>query len=246
MTCLLLLLLMITTFATASIHATELLTAAPQDSLEAEVINDEVVADNVTTTSDVEDANNRTNHAGPTISTAEQPFLVEHAKALAIKPINQTHMEILLEGNRTLMPPNSTETIETKDTGSAIIRLISTGNIAQGRIVIETKDGSENGTVFFTEIGRNENGIGVAYFTTNSTGKLAFLNNIVTFLESETQPNGSTVITAWEWIGQKNGSAITLFLLDFSDFDISKQKTHMIVSCKFLGFILLFQLLFWQ
>jgi hypothetical protein len=202
-TCLLLLLLMTTTFVTTPIHATELLTAARPDSLEAEVINDNLLADNVTTTSDVDDVNNRTNDAGHTISIAEQPFLVEHGKAVAIKPINQTHMEILLVGKGTLMPPNSTETIETKDTGSALIRLTPTGNIAQGHIVIQTNDGSENGTVFFTEIGQNEKGIGVAYFTTNSTGKLAFLNNLISILESETRPNGNTVITAWEWNGQK-------------------------------------------
>ena len=200
---LLLLLLMTTTFVTTPLHATELMTAARPDSLEAEVINDNLLADNVTTTIDVDDVNNRTNDAGPTTSIAELPFLVEHGKALAIKPINQTHMEILLEGNGTLMPPNSTETIETKDTGSALIRLTPTGNIAQGHIVIQTNDGSENGTVFFTEIGQNEKGIGVAYFTTNSTGKLAFLNNLISILESETRPNGNTVITAWEWNGQK-------------------------------------------
>jgi hypothetical protein len=204
MTCLLLLLLMTTAFTTTSIYATELLSATPPDSLEAEVVNDNLLAGNITTTSDVDDVNNnRTNDSGAAISIAEQPFLVEKGKALAIKPINHTHMEILLEGNGTLMPPNSTETIETKDTGSAIIRLTPTGNIAQGHIVIQTKDGSENGTVFFTEIGQNEKGIGLAYFTTNSTGKLAFLNNLVSILESESQPNGTTVITAWEWNGQK-------------------------------------------
>lgn len=203
MTCLLLLLLMTTTFTTTSIHATELLSTNPPDSLEAEVVNDNLLAGDIMTTSDVDDDNNTTNDAGATISIAEQPFLVEHGNTLAIKPINQTHMEILLEGNGTLMPPNSTETIETKDTGSAIIRLTPTGNIAQGHILIQTKDGSENGTVFFTEIGQNEKGIGVAYFSTNSTGKLAFLNNLVSILESESQPNGTTVITAWEWNGQK-------------------------------------------
>ncbi len=49
----------------------------------------------------------------------------------------------------------------------------------------------------------NEKGIGVAYFTTNSTGKLEFLNNMVAVIQDEIQPNGDTLITAWEWRGEE-------------------------------------------
>ena len=136
------------------------------------------------------------------IIIAEKPFLVEHGKTVAATPINQTHIQISLAGNGTIMPPNSTETVMTRDIGNAIIRLTPTGNIAQGQIHISTEDGSENATVFFTEIGQNEKGIGVAYFTTNSTGKLAFLDNMVSVIQDELQPNGDTLITAWEWRGE--------------------------------------------
>jgi hypothetical protein len=91
----------------------------------------------------------------------------------------------------------------TKDTGNAIARLTPTGNIAYGQINIGTEDGRENATVFFSEIGQNNKGIGVAYFITNSTtGKLAFLNNMVAVIQDEIQPNGDTLITAWEWRGE--------------------------------------------
>jgi hypothetical protein len=133
------------------------------------------------------------------ISLAEIPFLVEHGRTVAATPINQTHMQISLVGNGTIMLPNSTETVTTKDTGSAIARLTPTGNIVNGQIQISTEDRSENGTVFFTEIGKNGKGVGVAYFITNSTGKLSFLNNMVAVIEDEIQPNGDTLITAWEW-----------------------------------------------
>ena len=63
--------------------------------------------------------------------------------------------------------------------------------------------GTEHGIAFFTEIGQNEKGIGVAYFTTNSTGKLAFLDNMVAVIQDEIQPNGDTLITAWEWRGEE-------------------------------------------
>jgi hypothetical protein len=130
------------------------------------------------------------------ITLAEKPFLVEYGRTVAATPINQTHMQISLAGNGTITLPNSTETVMTNDTGNAIARLTPTGNIAYGQIHITTEDGSENATVFFTEIGQNERGIGVAYFITDSTGKLAFLDNIVAVIQDELQPNGNTHITA--------------------------------------------------
>jgi hypothetical protein len=137
------------------------------------------------------------------IILAEKPFLVEHGKTVAATPINQTHIQISLTGNGTITLPNSTEIVKTKDTGNAIARLTPTGNIAQGHIHINTEDGSENGTVFFTEIGQNGKGIGVAYFSTNSTGKLAFLDNMVGVLQDELQPDGNTVISVFEWRGKE-------------------------------------------
>jgi hypothetical protein len=142
------------------------------------------------------------NNSNNPITLAEKPFLIEHGKTVAVNPINQTHIQISLAGNGTIMLPNSTETVKTKDTGNAVARLTPTGSIAQGEIHISTEDGSENGTVFFTEIGQNEKGIGVAYFSTNSTGKLAFLDNMVAVIQDEIQPNGDTKITAWEWRGE--------------------------------------------
>jgi hypothetical protein len=148
-------------------------------------------------------SNNNSNNSNNSIVLAEKPFLVEHGRTVAANPVNQTHIQISLAGNGTITLPNSTETVKTKDTGDAIARLTPTGNIAQGQIHISTEDGSENAIVFFTEIGQNEEGIGVAYFATNSTGKLAFLDNIVAVIQDEVQPNGDTLITAWEWRGNK-------------------------------------------
>ena len=157
-----------------------------------------VTTDATETNESISPSNNSNNN---TIALAEKPFLVEHGKTVAATPINQTHIQISLAGNGTIMLPNSTDIVKTKDTGNAIARLTPTGNIAQGQIHISTEDGSENGTVFFTEIGQNEKGIGIAYFSTNSTGKLAFLDNMVAVIQDEIQPNGDTMITAWEWRG---------------------------------------------
>ena len=163
-----------------------------------------VISANASVTTDATETNESISPiSNNTINLAEKPFLIEHGRTVAAIPINQTHIQISLAGNGTITLPNSTETVTTKDTGSAIARLTPTGNIVNGQILLNTEDGSENATVFFTEIGQGGKGVGVAYFTTNSTGKLAFLNNMVAVIEDEIQPNGDTHITAWEWRGEE-------------------------------------------
>ncbi len=190
------LLLLAATFAAAGFGVAALLSTTQVISANASTIPTDVIEMNE---SIVPTSNNNKNN---TIILAEKPFLVEHGKTVAANPINQTHIQISLTGNGTIMLPNSTETVKTKDTGNAIARLTPTGNIAHGQIHISTEDGNEKGIVFFTEIGQNEKGIGVAYFSTNSTGKLSFLDNMVAVIQDELQPNGDTIITAWEWRGE--------------------------------------------
>jgi hypothetical protein len=163
--------------------------------------NASVPADATETRESIATSNNNNNNN--TITLAEKPFLVEQGKTVAATPINQTHIRISLAGNGTIMLPNSTEIVKTKDTGNGIARLTPTGNIVQGQIHMSTEDGSEKGTIFFTEIGQNGKGIGVAYFSTNSTGKLAFLDNMVAVLQDELEPNGNTVISVFEWRGEE-------------------------------------------
>jgi hypothetical protein len=158
-----------------------------------------VTTDATETNESISPTSTNSNGSNNTITLSEKPFLIEHGRTVAATPINQTHIQISLVGNGTITLPNSTETVMTKDTGNAIARLTPTGNIVNGQIHLGTEDGSENATVFFTEIGQGGKGVGVAYFSTNSTGKLAFLNNLVAVIEDEIQPNGDTMITAWEW-----------------------------------------------
>lgn len=71
------------------------------------------------------------NNKNNTIILAEKPFLIEYGKTVAVNPINQTDIPILLTGNGTIILPNTTQTMKTKDTGNVIVRLTPTGNIAQ-------------------------------------------------------------------------------------------------------------------
>jgi hypothetical protein len=63
----------------------------------------------------------------------------------------------------------------------------------------------ENATTTFVDISRvNPNGsgsgTGVVFFSTNSTGQLAFLDNMVGINDSEFSQGGGT-IRVWEWKG---------------------------------------------
>jgi hypothetical protein len=73
----------------------------------------------------------------------------------------------------------------------------------------------ENATTTFVDISRlnpdgSGSGTGVVFFSTNSTGQLAFLNNMVGIAQVEFSPEGSTV-RIWEWNGgslaPENGSS---------------------------------------
>jgi hypothetical protein len=186
------LLLLSATFAAAGLGMAALLSTTQVISANASTIVTSSTAETNETIAPTSNNNNA-------ITLAEKPFLIEHGRTVAATPINQTHMQISLAGNGTITLPNSTQTVMTKDTGNAIARLTPTGNIVHGQIHVGTEDGSENATVFFTEIGQGGKGVGVAYFSTNSTGKLAFLDNMIAVIEDEIQPNGDTLITAWEW-----------------------------------------------
>jgi hypothetical protein len=192
------LVLLVATFTAAGLSMAALLSTTQVISANAS----NIVTGGATETNESIPPTSNNNNNNP-ITLAEKPFLVEHGRTVAANPINHTHMQISLVGNGTITLPNSTETVPTKDSGSAIARLTPTGNIVNGQIHVGTEDGSESATVFFTEIGQGGKGVGVAYFTTNSTGNLAFLNNVVAVIEDEIQPNGDTLITAWEWRGEE-------------------------------------------
>lgn len=129
-----------------------------------------------------------------------------------INPINETYIEISTENNVTLMPPNATvgTTINATETTNATANILSNGlSVSKGQGLLVTEgdnDGSaeqENATSTFVQITRfnpdgTAVGTGVAFFSTNSTGELAFLNNMIGIMQSEFSSDGGTIRT-WEW-----------------------------------------------
>ena len=99
------------------------------------------------------------------------------------------------------MPPNTTGVvINTTETGNLTVNLQPNGlSIQQGQAFIVTEDGAaaeekkENATLTFVMLSRtNPDGTGdgtsPTFFSTNSTGRLAFLNNMVAIGQTEFSP----------------------------------------------------------
>jgi hypothetical protein len=146
--------------------------------------------------------NTTTSAASSEIQLSPQPIYREHVRDVSETLINQTHAQLVVEGNGTLTLPNSTETIKTISTGGGIVSIFST---FAGKEIISTEDGSENATATSYEIARSnkEQGIGkgiaIAIIHTNSTGRLAPLDGMILVGQEEFQPDGRALLTYWEW-----------------------------------------------
>jgi hypothetical protein len=144
-------------------------------------------------------------------------FMIVDFKTASVNPINETYIEISTVNNVTIMPPNATATTMTTingtETTNTTVNILPNGlalDQGQSLIVTEGEDGGgaeeqENATTTFVDISRMNLdgtgiGTGVVFFSTNSTGQLAFLDNMVGISQSEFSPEGGTIRT-WEWKG---------------------------------------------
>jgi hypothetical protein len=136
------------------------------------------------------------------IELSPQPIYQEHVRDVSETLINQTHAQLVVEGNGTLTLQNNTEAIKTTSTGSGIVSIIGT---FAGKEILTTEDGSENATATSYEIARSnkEEGIGkgiaIAIIHTNSSVRLAPLDGMILAGQEEFQPDGRALITFWEW-----------------------------------------------
>jgi hypothetical protein len=65
------------------------------------------------------------------LELSAQPVWVEHAAITGVTPINQTHSSVTYSGNGTLTLPNTTQTINTTSSGSALASIATESG--QGR-----------------------------------------------------------------------------------------------------------------
>jgi hypothetical protein len=69
----------------------------------------------------------------------------------------------------------------------------------QGQGVIKTKDGSETANYTFIEVGNGTAYQGASAYSTNSTGKLSFLNNILVVFKGGQDESGNYALEQWHW-----------------------------------------------
>jgi hypothetical protein len=139
------------------------------------------------------------------LELSPQPVYIERSRTVSENLINETHMETTFTTNGTLNLPDGTEeTINTTGTGTTLLSIVD--STAIGRSVITTEDGSESATAKFFGIARfnmeeegSGRGIVIAVVHTNSTGRLAPLDVMILAGQGELAPDGTSLLTLWEW-----------------------------------------------
>jgi hypothetical protein len=155
-------------------------------------------------------------------------FLTGEDRLTSFNPINETYTEVSYEGNRTILPPDATTaTINATETGNLTLNLRPNGiTLVEGQSLLVTEGGNNNGGTeqeYATAVLVDLNGVrpddprsstGVVFFSTNSTGQLAFLDNMIAIYQVKASPEG-TAIRMWEWKGadlpfETSGAAPTM------------------------------------
>jgi hypothetical protein len=159
---------------------------------------------------------NKSNNSNAVLGSA---FLTGEDRLTSFNRINETYTEVSYVGNRTLISPNATTTatINATETGNLTLNLQPNGiTFVEGQSLLVTEGGDINNDGGGTEQQENAtavlvdlNGVrpddprsstGVVFFSTNSTGQLAFLDNMIAIYQVKASPSG-TAIEMWEWKG---------------------------------------------
>jgi hypothetical protein len=128
-------------------------------------------------------------------ATLGEPFFVEKGKVTGQKEIGPNRTQYTIASNGTM-----NGNIEVTNTGEYVS--VSKGNnlvFDQGQGVIKTKDGSEMANHTFIEVGNGTDFQGALAFSTNSTGQLSFLNNILAIYKIDGDESGNFAGTYWHW-----------------------------------------------
>ena len=125
----------------------------------------------------------------------EEPFFEDTGRIISQKEIGD---------NKTQMTFSSTGKIKGNIEVTNLGELVSMskgnkGTSAQGQGVVTTKDGNEKASYTFLQVGRTITkdgkpilrGVGSAVWSSDSTGKLAFLDNVLSFFIIEVDETGN-------------------------------------------------------
>lgn len=154
------------------------------------------------------------------IELSSQPIWQEEVSNIGVTPINETHTIIAFIGNGTMTVPDTGETINMINNGTAFVSPV-TGSAytvsAYGRENVFSEDDDDTTAITFYEIVQGDpatlltKGVIIAVFDTNATGTLAPFNGMITVGIHDEQPNAeAATITLWEWeSGIGNNAGVT-------------------------------------
>ena len=127
-------------------------------------------------------------------ATLGEPFFVEKGKATVQKEIGPNRTQFTFTGNGTM-----NGNIEVTNTGKLVS--VSKGNLSfdQGQGVIATKDGSETANYTLIDVFNGTDLLGAQAYSTNSTGGLSFLNNILGIFKGGQDGSGNYALEHWHW-----------------------------------------------
>ena len=128
-------------------------------------------------------------------ATLGEQFFVEKGKNTVQKEIGPNITQYTFATNGTM-----NDNIEVTNTGEYVS--VSKGNnlvFDKGQGVIKTKDGSETANYTFIEVGNGTAYQGASAYSTNSTGKLSFLNNILVIFKGGQDESGNYALEQWHW-----------------------------------------------
>jgi len=155
-----------------------------------------------TTTTTASNSTNASDITSNTVITLGTPIFIENDKTVSLRSsvVNGSRiLEAFYIGNGTVKEVGFTAKgfnfIATKPDG---------GIYSQGRTTIMTKDNNERADYVFQAIAHYDadgrlRGNGAAFFTTNSTGKLAIVKNLVIVYKDEATRGGNIKTMGWEW-----------------------------------------------
>ena len=154
------------------------------------------------------DTNTTAKSTTPLLSSSEihlspQPIWEERVRNTGETYFNQTHSIITFFGNGTLTVPNTGETIDVTNNGTAIFS--SVRGTSFGRESFFSENGDSTAITFY-EIEKEDpatlqtRGITTAVFDSNATGSLAPFNGMIVIGLHDEQPNEEGVtMTLWKW-----------------------------------------------
>ena len=129
-------------------------------------------------------------------ATLGEPYLVEEGKITGQKELGPNRTQFTYTANGTM-----NGSTEVTDTGKFVS--ISKGEPAPGLMttkngVITTKDG-ETANYTGIDVGNFTDYQGASAYSTNSTGELSFLNNMLGIYKGETEETGNFLLREWHW-----------------------------------------------